>query len=45
MSQLGLKAKFVSGKKIDLKAPYIKVLTLHSAKGLALLGLRGLMYN
>lgn len=34
MSQLGLKAKFVSGKKIDLKAPYIKVLTLHSAKGL-----------
>ncbi len=34
LSQLGLKAKFVSGKKIDLKAPYIKVLTLHSAKGL-----------
>ena len=34
LSQLGLKAKFVSGKKIDLKAPYIKVLTLYSAKGL-----------
>ena len=34
LTQLGLKAKFVSGKKIDLKAPYIKVLTLYSAKGL-----------
>jgi superfamily I DNA/RNA helicase/mRNA-degrading endonuclease RelE of RelBE toxin-antitoxin system len=34
LSQLGLKAKFVSGKQIDLKAPYVKVLTLHSAKGL-----------
>ena len=30
----GLKAKFVSGKNIDINAPYIKVLTLHSAKGL-----------
>ena len=34
LSQLGLKAKFVSGKKIDLQASYVKVLTLHSAKGL-----------
>jgi len=34
LSQLGLKAKFVSGKNIDLKATYVKVLTLHSAKGL-----------
>lgn len=34
LTKLGLKAKFVSGKEIDLKAPYIKVLTLHSAKGL-----------
>lgn len=30
----GVQAKFVSGKQIDLNAPYIKVLTLHSAKGL-----------
>ena len=30
----GLKAKFVSGDQIDINAPYIKVLTLHSAKGL-----------
>jgi superfamily I DNA/RNA helicase/mRNA-degrading endonuclease RelE of RelBE toxin-antitoxin system len=30
----GLKAQFVSGKQIDINAPYIKVLTLHSAKGL-----------
>ncbi len=30
----GLKAKFISGKQIDINAPYIKVLTLHSAKGL-----------
>lgn len=34
LTKLGLKAKFVSGKDIDLKAPHIKVLTLHSAKGL-----------
>ncbi|MBD2471549.1 3'-5' exonuclease [Nostoc sp. FACHB-145] len=34
LTKLGLKAKFVSGKEINLKAPYIKVLTLHSAKGL-----------
>ena len=31
---MGLNAKFVSGKQIDLKAPHVKVLTLHSAKGL-----------
>ncbi|MHC5614994.1 MAG: 3'-5' exonuclease [Nostoc sp.] len=34
LTKLGLKAIFVSGKEINLKAPYIKVLTLHSAKGL-----------
>ena len=34
LQKIGLNAKFVSGKKIDLKAHYIKVLTLHSAKGL-----------
>lgn len=34
MSHLGTKAEFVSDKKIDINAPYIKVLTLHSAKGL-----------
>lgn len=34
LNALGLKAKYVSGKKIDIKAPYIKVLTLHAAKGL-----------
>jgi mRNA-degrading endonuclease RelE of RelBE toxin-antitoxin system len=30
----GLKAQFVAGDKIDINAPYVKVLTLHSAKGL-----------
>ncbi len=30
----GLQAQFVAGDKIDLNAPYVKVLTLHSAKGL-----------
>lgn len=34
LSQRGWKAQFVSGKEIDLNARYIKVLTLHSAKGL-----------
>ncbi len=34
LSEEGLPAQFVSGQDIDLKAPYIKVLTLHSAKGL-----------
>jgi len=34
LSNLRIEAKFVSGKQIDLNAPYIKVLTLHSAKGL-----------
>ncbi len=41
----GIKAQFVAGNDIDLNAPYIKVLTLHSAKGLefpfvAVVGLR-----
>lgn len=30
----GVKAKFFSSKNIDLHSPYVKVLTLHSAKGL-----------
>jgi len=30
----GLKAQFVSGDQIDINAPHVKVLTLHSAKGL-----------
>jgi superfamily I DNA/RNA helicase/mRNA-degrading endonuclease RelE of RelBE toxin-antitoxin system len=34
LSDEGLSAQFVSGQDINLKAPYIKVLTLHSAKGL-----------
>lgn len=34
LTQLGLKAEFVTGKNIDIKAHHIKVLTLHSAKGL-----------
>jgi len=34
LTQSGLKAKFVAGKEIDLKASHIKVLTFHSAKGL-----------
>lgn len=34
LEELGLKAKFVKAKDIDIKAQHIKVLTLHSAKGL-----------
>ena len=34
LTQLGLTARFISGKEIDIKAPYIKILTIHSAKGL-----------
>ena len=34
LTESGLNAKFVWGKKIDLKAPQIKVMTLYSAKGL-----------
>jgi len=34
MRQLGLQATFISGKKIDLNRPAIKVLTLDDAKGL-----------
>lgn len=41
----GAEAQFVAGNDIDLNAPYIKVMTLHSAKGLefpyvAVVGLR-----
>lgn len=32
--KVGMKAEFVSGKKLDINKPFIKVLTLHSAKGL-----------
>jgi len=43
--KLGAEAQFVSGNDIDLEATYIKVMTLHSAKGLefpfvAVVGLR-----
>lgn len=34
LTQVGLKARYVTSKSINLKAPYIKVLTLHAAKGL-----------
>lgn len=34
LASQGLDARFVTGDKIDINAPYIKVLTLHSAKGL-----------
>lgn len=34
LSDRGLKAQFFSSKQIDINAPCIKVLTLHSAKGL-----------
>lgn len=34
LSEMGLKAQFVSGKEINLESPSIKVMTLHSAKGL-----------
>ena len=34
LTQAGMKAEFVEGKMFDLNKPYIKVLTLHSAKGL-----------
>lgn len=34
LQELGLAAKHVSSRQIDLEAPHIKVLTLHSAKGL-----------
>ena len=30
----GIKAQFFSSQKIDLHSPYVKILTLHSAKGL-----------
>lgn len=34
LSQIGLVAKFFDGKEIDLEAPAVKVMTIHSAKGL-----------
>lgn len=34
LSRLGLPAEFMAGKTIDLKKPCVKVMTLHSAKGL-----------
>ena len=34
LTKLGMKAEFVSGKMLDINKPHIKVLTLHSAKGL-----------
>lgn len=45
LEKQGLDARFVSGNEIDLNATYVKVMTLHSAKGLefpfvAVVGLR-----
>ncbi len=34
LSESGLKAQYVTSRQIDIHAPYIKVMTLHSAKGL-----------
>jgi superfamily I DNA/RNA helicase/mRNA-degrading endonuclease RelE of RelBE toxin-antitoxin system len=34
LTQRGLKAQFFTSKQIDINAPCVKVLTLHSAKGL-----------
>jgi superfamily I DNA/RNA helicase len=34
LTQAGMKAEFVDGRMLDINKPYIKVLTLHSAKGL-----------
>lgn len=34
LSRQGVAAEFMSGKQIDLRKPVVKVLTLHSAKGL-----------
>jgi len=34
LSRLGLPARFMSGRDLDLEAEVVKVLTLHSAKGL-----------
>lgn len=34
LTNAGIKAEFVEGKMLDINKPYIKVLTLHSAKGL-----------
>lgn len=34
LTQQGMKAEFISGKMLSINKPHIKVLTLHSAKGL-----------
>ena len=34
LTQAGMNAEFVDGRMLDINQPYIKVLTLHSAKGL-----------
>lgn len=34
LTQLGMKAEFGNGRTLDINKPHIKVLTLHSAKGL-----------
>jgi superfamily I DNA/RNA helicase len=34
LTALGIDARFVSGSQLDLDAPFVKVLTMHSAKGL-----------
>jgi superfamily I DNA/RNA helicase/mRNA-degrading endonuclease RelE of RelBE toxin-antitoxin system len=34
LTSIGMNAEFVSGKRLDMNKPYIKVLTIHSAKGL-----------
>lgn len=34
LTSIGINAEFISGKKLDINKPSIKVLTIHSAKGL-----------
>lgn len=34
LTHLGMKAEFVNGRTLDINKPHVKVLTLHSAKGL-----------
>ncbi|MEW6491902.1 MAG: 3'-5' exonuclease [Cyanobacteriota bacterium] len=34
LTSIGMNAEFVSGKRLDINKPHIKVLTIHSAKGL-----------
>jgi superfamily I DNA/RNA helicase len=45
LTELGMRVEFVSDRMLDIDKPYVKVLTLHSAKGLefpfvAVIGLR-----